>query len=235
MTSGPAPRLVLWDIDGTLVSNNDSDEGLFVAALERILGPVPEVVHPYRHGKTDLQQVTEYFLGNGGLADDIPEGMQALVAASQAHFSEPGERIALPGVTRVLAELAAAGHINALLTGNGRERAELKLRSAGLETSQFDLDRSFFGGDTSSRPALAKSAASWAADHELVPVLVGDTVADAEAAAAADIAFVGVATGVYGVGQLEEAQHALVLPDLAGAEDVLLDLLAGECRSSGQD
>ncbi|RYC05938.1 HAD family hydrolase [Nocardioides zhouii] len=235
MTSGPVPRLVLWDIDGTLVSNNDSDEGLFVAALESVLGPRPEVVHPYRHGKTDLQQVTEYVLGNGGSADDVPEGMQALVVASRAHFSEPGERIALPGVARVLAELAAAGHVNALLTGNGRERAELKLRSAGLEASQFDLDRSFFGGHTPSRPALATSAAAWAAEHDLVPVLVGDTVADADAAAAAGITFVGVATGVYSVDQLEEAQHALVLSDLADAEDVLLDLLAGECRSSDQD
>jgi phosphoglycolate phosphatase len=219
-------HLVLWDIDGTLISNDDSDEKLFVAALEAVLGPVADVVHPYRHGKTDLQQVTEYILGNGGSPDHVTPGTRALVEASAAHFAMPGERVVQPGVTEVLEALDAAGHVNALLTGNGPERARLKLLSAGLDPSVFDLSLSFFGSDSASRPDLARAAATRAVETGLLPVVIGDTVADGEAALAGRIPFVGVATGVDAVDRLEEVPHVLVVSDLATGRAAVLDLLA---------
>lgn len=222
-----ARHLVLWDIDGTLVSNHESDEMLFVTAMEAVLGPVGEVLHPYRHGKTDLQQVTEYLLGNGGGAGDVPNATKALVEASEKHFAEPGERVAQPGVLELLGDLKLAGHVNALLTGNGPERASLKLRSAGLLTSFFDFSRSFFGAESSSRPDLARGAARRAAEEGLLPVIIGDTVADAEAAAAASIPFVGVATGIDDIHHLAEVPNTLVVRDLANGRAAVLDLLAG--------
>jgi phosphoglycolate phosphatase len=221
----PGPHLVLWDIDGTLVSNDTSDERLFVAALEAVLGPVPQVVHPYRHGKTDLQQVTEYVIGNGGRPEQVTEGSRALVGASEAHFAEPGERVVQPGVIELTTALQAAGHVNALLTGNGPERARLKLVSAGLDPSIFDFSLSFFGSETTSRPELALAAARTAKEAGLVPVIVGDTVADGDAARAAGIAFVGVATGVDTVERLRQVRHVLVVSDLARGGPAVLDLV----------
>lgn len=227
MSADVSPRhLVLWDVDGTLISNDDSDERLFVAALEAVVGHVPEVVHPYRHGKTDLQQVTEYLLGNGGSPDHVASGTRALVEASEAHFATPGERVVQPGVGEVLEALHAAGHVNALLTGNGPERARLKLLSAGLDPALFDFSLSFFGSDSASRPSLARAAATRAVAVGLLPVVIGDTVADGEAALAGGIPFVGVATGVDGVDRLEKVPHVLVVSDLANGGAAVLDWLA---------
>jgi len=221
----PVPHLVLWDIDGTLVSNDTSDERLFVAALEAVLGPIPDVVHPYRHGKTDLQQVTEYIIGNGGRPEHVMHGSRALVELSEAHFATPGERVVQPGVTALTTALEAAGHVNALLTGNGPERARLKLVSAGLDPASFDFSLSFFGSDTASRPELASAAATAATAAGLVPVIVGDTVADGHAAAAANIAFVGVATGVDSGEVLRQVPHVLVVGDLESGGAAVLNLL----------
>lgn len=218
--------LVLWDVDGTLISNDESDETLFVAAMEAVLGPVAEVVHPYRHGKTDLQQVAEYIIGNGGGRHQVLPGVQALVRASQTHFSEPGERVVQPGVCAVLDGLASAGHVNALLTGNGPERARLKLFSAGIDPSMFDFSLSFFGSDVEARPDLAVAAVTRAKRAKLLAVIVGDTVADGEAAGAAGIPFIGVATGVDDVDRLALVPHALVVSDLATGGQAVLDWFA---------
>lgn len=220
-----ARHLVLWDVDGTLISNDESDEKLFVAAMEAVLGPVPDLVHPYRHGKTDLQQVTEYVLANGGRPDQVAGSARALVEASEAHFATPGERVVQPGVSELLERLEAAGHVNALLTGNGPERARLKLFSAGLDPCLFDFSQSFFGSDKASRPELAYAAAALAAETGLVPVIIGDTVADGAAALAAGICFVGVATGVDGVDALQQVPHVLVVSDLATGGAAVLGLL----------
>jgi phosphoglycolate phosphatase len=219
-------RLVLWDVDGTLVSNHDSDDMLFDQMMRSVLPPVPEAVHPYRHGKTDLQQVTEYLLANGGTTDQIPRASERLVEYSRSHFGAPGERAVLPGVVETVRSLAAGGHVNALLTGNGRTRAELKLFSAGIDPDLFDWSASFFGDASDSRPELTRSAAAYAAEHSLTPVIVGDTLADGRAAEAAGIDFVGVATGVYRVQDLRTARHLAVVEDLASAGPMIVALLS---------
>ena len=223
MTGDPSPRLlVLWDVDGTLVSNDESDELLFVAATESVLGPLPDIVHPYRHGKTDRQQVIEYLEVNGGSLAQADEGSATLVALSEAHFTEPGERMILPGVEKTIDLLAAAGHVNSILTGNSEARARLKLHSAGLSPGPFDWSAGRFGGDALTRTELTRAAALYAARHGLVPVIVGDTVADSRAAEVAGINFIGVATGVYTVAELRATTNILVVDDLAvGCSSVL--------------
>lgn len=219
-------HLVLWDVDGTLVTNDESDERLFVAATESVLGPLPDIVHPYRHGKTDRQQVTEYLEANGGSAEQADHGSSHLIDHSEAHFAEPGERITLPGVRTTLEALAAAGHVNAILTGNSEVRARLKLRSAGLSADHFDWSASFFGHAAGSRIDLTRAASAYAAEHGLIPVVIGDTVADSQAAEAAGIGFIGVATGVYGPAELRATPNILVVADLDAGGPAVLALLA---------
>lgn len=219
-------RLVLWDVDGTLVTNGDSDETLFVQAVQSVVPPRADVVHPHRHGKTDLQQVTEYLVGNGGVADQVPLVSRRLVELSHAHFATAGERTVLAGVSRTLQMLAADGHVNALLTGNGRERAALKLFSAGLDPTAFDWESSFFGESSDSRSDLTLAARAHAAGRSLVPVVIGDTVGDATAAEAAGIEFIGVATGAYRTGDLLSTLHALVVENLEVGGPAVVEYLA---------
>lgn len=227
MTTGAIRRrLVLWDVDGTLVSNDESDERLFVATTESVLGPLPHIVHPYRHGKTDRQQVIEYLEANGGSSAQADEGSRLLVEHSRVHFAEPGERVTLPGVRATLEALAAAGHVNAMLTGNSEVRARLKLRSAGLSSEHFDWASSFFGGAVASRLDLTRAASEYAAGRGLVPVVIGDTAADSHAAEIAGIEFIGVATGVYDLSELRATPNVLVVDDLDVGGRSVLDLLA---------
>lgn len=227
MTTGAVRRrLVLWDVDGTLVSNDESDERLFVAATESVLGPLPDIVHPYRHGKTDRQQVIEYLEGNGGSSAQADEGSRLLDEHSEVHLAEPGERVTLPGVETTLEALASTGHVNAILTGNSEARARLKLRSAGLSPEHFDWSSSFFGGAAASRLDLTREAAEYAAVRGLVPVVIGDTAADSHAAEVAGIEFIGVATGVYSTSELRATPNVLVVDDLDVGGGSVLDLFA---------
>jgi phosphoglycolate phosphatase-like HAD superfamily hydrolase len=117
-------------------------------------------------------------------------------------------------VIQALDRLATAGHVNAVLTGNSRERAELKLISAGVDLGLFDWGASFFGETSDSRTELTEAAAALAAKRGLRPIIVGDTKADGQAAQAAGIEFVGVATGNYTVTELRELPHLTVVEDL---------------------
>ena len=125
-----------------------------------------------------------------------------------------------PGVPNALAAVAAAGHTNALLTGNGRERARYKLLAASIDVTQFDWTHSYFGDRTLIRSDFAKRAA-----HDLDrPLIVGDTPRDGDAAFVSRLQFVGVATGAYGVDDL--GAHAVaVLDDLVSGLPKLLDVL----------
>ena len=206
--------LVLWDVDGTLISNSQSDEDLFVWMVSDILGPQERIAHPYRHGKTDRMMVREYVMANGGSPEDAPRAAQRLVELSRERFAAPGEREIERGVVQALDRLAAAGHVNAILTGNSRERCELKLTSAGVDHGLFDWSASFFGQISDSRTELTEAAAGLARERGLRPIIVGDTKADGQAAQAAGIEFVGVATGIYTVTELREIPHLLVVEDL---------------------
>ena len=226
MSVDPTRRLILWDVDGTLVSNDESDERLFVAATESVLGPLPEIVHPYRHGKTDRQQVTAYLEANGGHAGQADQGSSHLIDHSEVHFAEPGERVELPGIQATLEALAAAGHVNAILTGNSEVRARLKLRSAGLSPDHFNWSASFFGDAVGTRVDLTRAASRYAAQHGLAPVVIGDTAADSRAAEGAGIDFIGVATGVYSAADLRSTTNILVVDDLEAGARSVLDVLA---------
>jgi phosphoglycolate phosphatase len=206
--------LVLWDVDGTLIANSQSDEDLFVRMVRDVLGPQDRIEHPYRHGKTDRMMVREYVMANGGSPEDVLRAAKLLVALSRERFAAPGERRIERGVIQALDRLATAGNVNAILTGNSRERAELKLISAGVDLGLFDWGASFFGETSDSRTELTEAAAALAAKRGLRPIIVGDTKADGQAAQAAGIEFVGVATGNYTVTELRELPHLTVVEDL---------------------
>lgn len=215
MTTERMKCLVLWDVDGTLISNSQSDDDLFVSMIGDVLGAQDRIEHPYRHGKTDRMMVREYVMANGGSAEDVVRAAERLVELSRAHFANPGERRIEAGIVAAIERLAAAGHVNAILTGNSRERCELKLTSAGMDHARFDWSASFFGQTSDSRAELTEAAAGLARQRGLRPIVVGDTKADGLAAQAASIEFVGVATGIYAVAELSEVPHLLVVEDFA--------------------
>ena len=128
-------RVVLFDIDGTLISGGPAKDAFCEAMLETFstIGDVEGVSFA---GKTDPQIVRELLQG-AGYAQDLVESRMANLFARYLQKLEDQlvDRPVnvLPGVPELLAALDEIEDIGvALLTGNILRGAELKLRSAAL-------------------------------------------------------------------------------------------------------
>ena len=129
-------RLVLWDIDGTLVQAGEVGRDIFNEAFQAVLGRDPDQVTAgalAMAGRTDPEIALE-FLAAHEIAEGerhLPAFSEALVtalAAKEALIRERGR--ALPGARETLAALDRAdGVVQSLLTGNVEPNALLKLAS----------------------------------------------------------------------------------------------------------
>ena len=225
-------RLILFDIDGTLVWGGPAKDA-FHRALVETFGTAGDIeVHSFA-GKTDPQIARELLTGAGLSAATIDDGFAMLWERYLGHLEEMlvGRPVTvLPGVPVLLRELAGRTDVGlGLLTGNIVGGAELKLRSAGI----FDhFGVGSYGSDHEERDeltpiALARAAERWAVSFDPQDVfIVGDTPRDVQCGRAGGTRTLGVATGHYGVGELERCGADHVLADLSDTERVVA-LLAG--------
>ena len=120
--------------------------------------------------------------------------------------------------------------VQALLTGNIRPLAEVKLGALGL-TDHLDLDVGAYGDVHEVRselvgPARRRAALAYGAEFGgMATVLVGDTPLDVEAAVVTGARAVGVATGGFSMAELARAGAHAVLPDLTDTSRVLAAIL----------
>ena len=190
-------RLVLWDIDGTLVRAGPAGREALEAgaALTAHLAEVPFVA---MSGKTDQQIVREIF-ALAELADEhIDRLMPKALAAVQRALAGAEERIradgmVLPGVREVLERLAATpGVRQSLVTGNLVANAALKLTALGLE-GWLDVEVGAYGTDHADRNRLVPIALARVRDQRgecyrpQQVWVVGDTEHDLACARAAGV------------------------------------------------
>jgi phosphoglycolate phosphatase-like HAD superfamily hydrolase len=232
-------RLVLFDIDGTLISTGGRAGDALGHALERTFGrPVPSATYRYA-GKTDPQIVFEMMalvgLDRASVAPLLDLALERYVDALRAALA-PGTVRVLPGVEALLDGLAARTGVRlGLLTGNVAAGAAVKLAAAGLDAS-FDVGA--FGSDDEDRNRLVPLARERAATrwNESFPgaltVVVGDAEADIACARAGGARAVAVASG----GAPRERLAALepdALFDSLAAPGVLEMLVGGPATSAG--
>src|SRR5688500_2022212 len=171
-------KLVLFDIDGTLLSSEGAGMRAMRAALTELFGTIGDPAYRY-DGKTDKQIVRELMRGHGhddGYIDERMEALLELYLAGLAREVRSGERIprTLPGIPELLDELKASEHVTlGLLTGNIEPGAKVKLAAAGVDISRFRVNA--FGSDHEHRPALPGVAQRRAADF-LGRALEGDAI-----------------------------------------------------------
>lgn len=128
----------------------------------------------------------------------------------------PGYRV-MPGVEALLPRLVDAGVLLGIVSGALQAGAHIKLARAGL--NRF-FSFGGYGSDARDRGELTRLAIERAGrrcGHALDPanvLVVGDTPRDVEAAHAAGVEAVGVATGKYTVEELRAAGADYVLPTL---------------------
>jgi phosphoglycolate phosphatase len=220
-------KLVLWDVDFTLVDTTGQGRLAFEEAFEAVVGHPPDGMVPFA-GFTD-HQIAVAMLEKAGHADGgaVPRMLEELGAALAARVDDirAGGR-ALPGAHEALDALAGReGVISSLLTGNIEANAALKLAAFGLD-SLVDLEVGGYGSDPhESRGDLVAVARKRAAlkYHSEVghTVLVGDTPRDVTAAHEGGARAVAVASGPYDVEALREAGADHVLEDLRDTSRVL--------------
>ncbi|HSJ30937.1 MAG TPA: HAD hydrolase-like protein [Longimicrobiales bacterium] len=228
-------RLVLFDIDGTLLTTDGAPRRAFHRAMlevYRTTGPI--ATHAF-DGKTDPQIARELLTHAGLPQAAVDRGLASLwsvyLRELSAEFAQPGSRTTvLPGITALLAELEARADevVLGLLTGNIAEGATLKLASAGIRTP-FRVGA--FGSDCERRdglPPVAVERARAALGVEFVRtdiVIIGDTPSDVTCGRGVGARAIGVATGRYHQDELREAGAACVFADLSRTEQVLEAIL----------
>jgi phosphoglycolate phosphatase-like HAD superfamily hydrolase len=230
-----ARRLVLFDIDGTLLISAGAGRRAIRAALAELIGDEDVFGRVRFDGKTDPQIVAE-LLHEAGHAEPCEEARIAevcsrYVALLEAELEAGSTTVSLmPGVPDLLDRLEAeADVVLGLLTGNLERGAALKLQAGGLDPTRFLVGA--YGSDSAHRPDLPAIAARRAETHfGRVPtgdevVIIGDTPADIACGRGIMARAVAVATGSYSVAELASHGPHAVFPDLAATEDVVAALL----------
>ncbi len=208
---------ILFDIDGTLMFLR----GVGRRALDRTLSEV-----------WGLENALEGVSFAGATDNDIAAGIAPgrdpgelwpryfeLLAEGIAEFRRPEP---LAGVPRLLDRLDEKNVRMGLLTGNLRGGARIKLDAVGL-WGRFDQAISAFGDDGGKRNEVARAARRRHGDGPLV--VVGDSVADAEAAAHIGAKVLLTATGPQPRAQLETAGADLLVDDLTRTDELVAWLL----------
>lgn len=230
-------RLLLWDVDGTLVRAGDLGAAVFDVALESVLGVRPSG-RVKMSGKTDPQIVGEYLEQMGvpeteELVESILRGIEGHLAAAAAAGELAAGGHALPGVAAVLESVAGDDRVlSTLLTGNVAPNALVKVAAFGLDR-WLDLEVGAYGSDEWDRNMLvpvAMARVEKARRVRLKPYdvwVVGDTPRDLDCARVSGVRCLLVATGRYGFDELDALGADAVLPDLSDVSGVV-KLLTGD-------
>ncbi|MGW7361991.1 HAD family hydrolase [Streptomyces sp. NPDC054841] len=212
-----ARRLVLWDIDHTLVDTRGVGRSLFADAFRQVTGR--QMAHQARiDGLTEpvIFRETAKLHGLETGRDDFEAFAKALAEGHLRQVAELRERgHALPGAASALAALAEVpGVVQTVVTGNIRAVSEVKLTAFGLD-QHIDLTAGAYGEDADERATLVGLALTRSGVSAADAVLVGDTPADVRAGLDTGVRVVAVATGRSSEQDLTEAGAAVTLPDLA--------------------
>jgi phosphoglycolate phosphatase-like HAD superfamily hydrolase len=231
-------RIVLFDIDGTLLTAGNEARESFSRALSEAAGrPISPDGYSFS-GRTDPQIARDILSGHGVEGEALEAGIPRTIELYLRYFSKalPGMRTArlLPGARELLEALAERrGVRTALLTGNVERGARLKLEHFNID-SFFEFSISCFGSDDADRyrlPPLAIERARRLFGREIAPadlVIVGDSEHDVRCAHAVGARAVAVATGWTPIEELRALNPEALLPSFSDTERALEEILQ-EC------
>lgn len=227
-------RLVLFDIDGTLLSAGGADTRILGGALREAYGSVGDIVGFEYSGKTDPQIARELMEEVGLSREEIlecrPHALEQYTERLAARLK--GEDVqAKPGVTPLLEALDAEPHVTlALLTGNLEPNARVKLEP--LDANRF-FPFGAFGSDNEDRYRLPSIALERARTTMGIPfegsdvVIVGDSIHDVLCGRDLGVRAVAVATGKTSRERLAASGPDALLADFSDTRSTVAAILDG--------
>ncbi len=229
-------RLVLFDIDGTLVSAGRVARDSILRALESAFDWKATDEHQDRgrhdfSGKTDPQIVRDLVAEHVGperFERELSRALELYLKELERQL-EPGCVVPKPGIAALLARLAAEPNVTlALLTGNLERGARLKLEPPGFNR-YFPFGA--FGSDSADRyelPAVAVARAKERTGRVFsgkAVVVVGDSVHDVGCGRSLGVRSVAVATGITSVERLAAERPDALMADFSDTERALEAIL----------
>lgn len=227
-------KIVLFDIDGTLLNSDGSGRRAMERALVATFGTAGPTTYRYG-GKTDKLIVRETMLLEGIAEAEIDAAMDAVVAAYLRNLREdltanPTAARALPGVFALLDAVEAHdGMLLGLLTGNVVDGAGVKLRAVQIQPERFHVGA--FGSDHELRPMLppiARERASAFLGRDVAGdqlIIIGDTEHDMTCGQGIGARAIGVATGGISRATLESHEPVAVFDDFSDTDRVMEAIL----------
>lgn len=229
MTDAPNMKLVLFDIDGTILWSDGAGRRAMTEALMAVFGGAGPTDYHY-DGKTDPQIVRDLMRASGHTDATIDERidplMQRYLGGLERELAGGTRAHVFDGVRDLLDLLEARDDIVlGLLTGNLRDGAAIKLRAAGIEIDRFKVCA--FGSDHHARaelPALAQQRAKEELGLEIPGdhiYVIGDTPADITCGQGIGARAIAVATGRYTPEELARHHPYALFPSLADTQAVM--------------
>lgn len=222
-------KLLLWDIDGTLLYSGGVAGEAMRAAMSRVYGRPSSNDRREYAGKTDQQIILETFadVSHDELKAKLDDFAQTYMAELTLRREEMAQRgRVLPGVPAALAHYLNRSDVHqSVLTGNMMAVAELKLQLTQL-IDYIDIHTGAYGSDHHARVELPRFALARAqqrgfhvAGNQLV--IIGDTPNDIACGKAHGARTVAVATGPFSVDDLAAHHPDAVLTDLSDLDAVI--------------
>ena len=204
-------RILLFDIDGTLVSTGGAGAVAWKRAFEDLYGVPADIGEFTDAGMTDPDVGAKTFEGVMH-RDPTPHELATLVQRRleylpQAVAESQGYRV-LPGVEQRLKQLSRSGHLLGIITGNGDGAAHIKLQRGNLNRWFTFGAYASAGVDRAGivRRAVERGEAMLGQDVPNTKIyVIGDTPLDIQAAHAVDCTAIGVATGRFDSAALQDA------------------------------
>ena len=227
-------HVVLFDIDGTLISSSAAEEDerrRYVKTIHDVVGMKPTVIPSRFAGMVD-PQICKILLAEAGLDDEKVEYFLPKVLTRMGEIYRGMEKrlILNAGVEELLRILTKSqNHILGVLTGNLSAVATEKLRVTGIDSyfaEHFYADN-YFDRNRLIEDAVRTCVANYKLSDRKNVIIIGDTPRDISAANAAKATSIGIASGVFSLEQLSQAHATWVFSDLKPSKELLRALGLG--------
>jgi phosphoglycolate phosphatase-like HAD superfamily hydrolase len=225
-------KLVLFDIDGTLLSLSSINRTILGEALKEVYGTEGSTGSHNFAGKMDGVIIYEV-LQSAGLSEETIAGKFEQAKSTYIEMfrtrAKPSDVTLMEGVRELLDELSVRSELMlGLLTGNFEKSGRHKLRLPYID-HYFPFGA--FADDASSRNALPPVAVEKAylmtgkrfSDRDVI--IIGDTEHDIACARVHNAKSIAVATGTYSIEELKKHKPDVLLENLSRTDLVISEIL----------